>query len=71
VQVDPIRPVLKAPGPILLKPGCDGPLSNVAFKFNLRRYIKKGDMTKSPPQPGSVAVFNGSFEVGRCKLNPG
>jgi hypothetical protein len=31
VQVDPIKPVLKAPGSILLKQRCDGPLSNVAF----------------------------------------
>ena len=40
VQVDPIKPVLKAPGTILLKLRCDGPLSNVAFKFNLRRQLK-------------------------------
>jgi len=38
VQVDPIRPVLKAPETVLFKLRCDGPLSNVAFKFNLRRY---------------------------------
>jgi len=31
VQVDPIKPVLKAPGTILLKLRCDGPLSNAAF----------------------------------------
>ena len=39
VQVDPIKPVLKAPGSILLKLRCDdGLLSKVAFDFNLRRY---------------------------------
>ena len=38
VQVDPVKPVLKAPGSMLLKLRCDGPLSNVAFNFNLRRY---------------------------------
>jgi hypothetical protein len=39
VQVDPIKPKLKAPGSEQLKPNCDHMLSNVAFKFKLRRYI--------------------------------
>ena len=39
MQVDPIKPALKAPGTKCLKLNCDEPLSNVAFKFNLRRYI--------------------------------
>ena len=38
VQVDPIKPMLKAPGTILLALRCDEPLSNFAFNFNLRRY---------------------------------
>jgi hypothetical protein len=38
VQVHPIKPVLKAPGSMLLKVRCDEPLSNVAFNFNLRCY---------------------------------
>ena len=40
MQVDRIKPLLEAPGTILLKLRCDGPLSNVAFKLNLRRYIE-------------------------------
>ena len=40
MQVDPIKPTLKAPGTKRLKLRYDGPLSNVAFKFNLRRYTK-------------------------------
>ena len=36
MQVDPIKPVLKAPGSILLKLRNDGPLSDFAFHFNLR-----------------------------------
>ena len=40
MQVAPIQPVLKSPGNILLKPRCDGLLSNVAFTINLRRHIK-------------------------------
>jgi len=38
VQVDPIKPKVKAPGTERLKPNYDEPLSNFAFNFNLRRY---------------------------------
>jgi hypothetical protein len=38
VQVDPIKPTSKPPGTKRLKPKFDGPLSNFAFKFNLRRF---------------------------------
>jgi hypothetical protein len=36
-----MKPVLKTPGPTLLKLIYDGPLSNFAFNFNLRRYTKE------------------------------
>jgi len=38
VQVDLIKPTLRAPGTKRLKLQYDGPLSSFAFKFNLRRY---------------------------------
>ena len=38
MQVDSIKPTLKAPGIKRLKLKYDEPLSNFAFKFNLRRY---------------------------------
>jgi len=38
VQVEPMKPVLKAPGIERLKLKHDRPLSNFAFNFNLRRY---------------------------------
>ena len=38
VQVDPIRPVLKAPGTVRSKLKYGNPLSSFAFKSNLRRY---------------------------------
>jgi len=38
VHVQPMKPVLKAPGSMLLRLKYDGLLSNFAFKFNLRRY---------------------------------
>jgi len=40
VQVDPIKPKLKAPRTDLLTPKYDKLLSSLPFKFNLRRYIK-------------------------------
>jgi len=39
VQIDPIKPTLKAPGAKRLNLKYDELLSNVAFNFNLRRYI--------------------------------
>jgi len=41
VQVNPIKPTLKAPGTKRLNPKCDGPVSNFAFKFNLHRYTSE------------------------------
>jgi len=38
VQVDPIKPTLKAPRTKRLKRKYDELVSNVSFKFNLRRY---------------------------------
>ena len=41
MQVDPIKPMLKAPGSELLKLNSDEPLSTLAFKFNLRCYAEE------------------------------
>ena len=49
VQVDPIKPTLKAPGSGRLKLKCDEPLSNFAFKFNLRRYTQAAWAASTPP----------------------
>ena len=38
MQVDPIKPTLRAPGLKRLKLKCDKLLSTFAFKFNLRCY---------------------------------
>jgi len=38
VQVDPMKPTLKAPGSERLKLECDDLLSNVVVEFNLRHY---------------------------------
>jgi len=59
VQVDPIKPGLKALGDKRLKLKYDELLSNFAFKFNLRRFTRE-------------KVFNGRgflvAVVRRCKL---
>jgi len=47
VQVDPIKPTMKAPGAEPVKPKCDELLSNLAFNFKLRRYIKLKDFVGS------------------------
>jgi hypothetical protein len=41
VQVDPIKPTLKAPGTKRLKLKYAVTLSNLGFKFNLRRYHRE------------------------------
>jgi hypothetical protein len=46
LQVDPIKPTLKAHGIILSKLRCDGPVSNFDFNFNLRRYT--GEPSSEP-----------------------
>jgi hypothetical protein len=38
VQIDPIKPTLKASGTKRLALNCDDPLSSLGFNFNLRRY---------------------------------
>ena len=41
MQVDPIKPTLKAPGANLLTLNGDEPLSTLAFKLKLRRYAEE------------------------------
>jgi len=47
VQVDPIKPTLKAPGTERLKLKYDEPPSNFAFKFNLRRYTEIDELSRA------------------------
>jgi len=64
VQVDPINPVLKAPGTESLKPRYDELLSNFAFKFNLRHYTTV-QATLEEDHSNFVVAMN---TVGRCRL---
>ena len=43
MQVEPMKPALKAPGIELLKLEYGNPLSSFGFKSNLRRYSKAGN----------------------------
>jgi len=56
VQVDPIKPTLKAPGIKLLKLNCDKQLSSFAFKFNLRRYNKVTSFVREGAECGALTV---------------
>ena len=65
MQLDPIKPTLKPPGTKRLKLQYDGPLSNSAFKFNLRRY-RKG--RRAEREWDDIRVPADLMEVGRCSL---
>jgi hypothetical protein len=47
VQVEPMKPMLKAPGTERLKLKYDNLVSRFAFKFNLRRYTPAPSPTSS------------------------
>jgi len=82
VQVDPIRPTLKAPEPERLKPERGELLSNFAFKINTRRYTEAaaeaddGNFpvvgTTNYHQPNTCAphVFESEPRV-HCQIVPG
>jgi len=63
VQVDPIKSTLKAPSTKRLMLKSDEPLSNVAFKFNLRRYNVEALF-----QLANVYDMMGNYKVRRCRL---
>jgi hypothetical protein len=71
VQVDPIKPKLKPPGARCFKLKCDEPLSNFAFKLNLRRYTKALAALHTAPPPMPTIINNylsastGSTGLGR------
>ena len=56
MQVDPIKPTLKALGAKRLKLGCYELLSSFAFKLNLRRYTQAALPAPPPPQPEQLAA---------------
>jgi hypothetical protein len=55
VQVDPIKPTLKAPGTKRLKLKCDDLLLNFGFKFKLRRYTLATTYGAAAQRPSNLA----------------
>jgi len=58
VQVDPIKPTLKAPGIERLKLIRDDPHSNFGFAFNLRRYNWGADLPPLRHPEGEAPAAN-------------
>jgi len=69
VQVDPIRPKLKAPGTKRLTLKCDESLSSFAFKLNLRRHtaVRRAVHALSA---GCRRALHADAKVGQCRLTP-
>jgi ABC-type hemin transport system ATPase subunit len=59
-----MKPGLKAPGAILLNLGCNEPLPNFAFNFNLRRYTKVSGCAVA----GQVTAIIGPSGAGKSTL---
>jgi hypothetical protein len=68
VQVDPIKPTLKAPGTKRLKLKFEKVLSNFAFKFNLRRYTKVNALAAAETADGERASANAAVTALRREL---
>ena len=67
MQVDPIKPTLKPPKTKLSKLKYDKPLTNFAFKCNLRRF----SMALIALNCLLLAMYDPlSPEVGQCRLTP-
>jgi len=60
VQLDPIKPTLKAPGTKRLKLKSDEPLLKFAFSFNLRRYSQVHSRTFRVEEPSAPAAGAGA-----------
>ena len=62
MQLDPIKPTLKAPGAKRLKLTCDILLSTSAFKFKLRRYFEDVAPTDTALNNGGGADGDDSIQ---------
>jgi len=62
-----MKPMLKPPRPTLLKLRYDGPLSDFAFSFNLRRFTL-GEYVKGFPRLERLHPFERALLVRRCRL---
>ena len=69
MQIDPVRPVLKAPGTKRLKLKYNETSLNFAFKFDLRRFVKANMTAALASEHGAVASLVGgaAFDSFKCK----
>ena len=65
MQVEPMKPVLKAPGSKRLKLKHDWPLSKFAFNFNSRRYSEAERFTSNLDK----YLISSMSKVRRCRWN--
>ena len=63
VQVDPIKPTLKAPGSERLKLNCDELLSSFAFKLKLRHYNWEGEQAAAAAATMMMLTGEGEGEL--------
>ena len=70
VQLDPIKPMLKAPGTNRLKLKHDQPLSSFAFNFNLRLYTQEMDPL-IPCSVNTMSEYMVEMVLTHAGLNPG
>jgi hypothetical protein len=76
VQLDPVKPTLKAPGTKRLKVKDDEPLPSSAFKVNLRRYSSEEE-AEAEKNSQSVDYLlkrdaeNRVIQACWCSLTPG
>ena len=68
VQVDPIKPALKALGSERLKLKCDDLRSNFAFKFDLRRYIVEAEVEVVDTAPPIIYLAGPEHVVHEYKV---
>ena len=70
MQVDPIKPTLKAPEIKLLKPECDDLRLNFAFNFNLRRCNQGLEyLTKLSGSDTLCAIKQYQPQAGACSVH--
>ena len=70
MQVDPIKPTLKAPATKRLKPLYNESSSNFAFKINMRRYIEaRLAAVRKIGVVNLLAKADDADKVRRCRLN--
>jgi len=76
VQVEPMKPVLKAPVVKRLQPKYDEPLSNFAFNVNLRRYTMAQQFLAASGSSSNSSTVRSSRsfsigELGAVQVEPG